>query len=260
LENFYIVSNEYLIDKRFTTRAIRTPRILEIAEAFGIGLEDKEFVIFDNLKLEVQPGDIVYITGQSGSGKSLLLRELEKQMTERGKSCVNLDRIVLPEEPLIEQIGKDTNDAIRILSAAGINDAYLLIRKPSELSDGQRYRFRLAKAIETNADVWVADEFLAVLDRTAAKVIAFSLQKTARRNGKTVIVATTHTDMVPDLGPNLYINKRYREQISITKGQSQTPVGNINITTTTVSGDSIEPYMVDGKLLNIIKNHKDGIL
>lgn len=209
------MNNKFIIDKRFTTRAIRTPRIMEIAEAFGIGLEDKEFVIFDNLELEVRDGDVVYITGQSGSGKSLLLRELESQMRERGKQVANLDKIDLPEIPLIDQIGKDTNDAIRILSTAGINDAYLLIRKPSELSDGQRYRFRLAKAIETGADVWVADEFLAVLDRVAAKVIAFSLQKTARRAGKTVIVATTHMDMVKDLSPNLYINKRYRHEIAI---------------------------------------------
>lgn len=207
--------NKYLINKRFTTRAVRSDRILEIAEAFGIGLEDKEFVIFDNLELEVNRGDVVYITGQSGSGKSLLLRELEKQMGERGLTTINLDKIELPEIPLINQIGKDTNDAIRILSTAGINDAYLLIRKPSELSDGQRYRFRLAKAIETGADVWVADEFLAVLDRTSAKVIAFSLQKTARREGKTVIVATTHTDMVADLSPDLHIEKRYREKLEI---------------------------------------------
>jgi ABC-type ATPase with predicted acetyltransferase domain len=213
--------NLYVIDKRFTTRAVRSPRILEIAEAFGIGLEDREFVIFDNLELEVKRGDIVYITGQSGSGKSLLLRELEKQMTERGMKVANLDKIELPEIPLIDQIGKDTNDAIRILSTAGINDAYLLIRKPSELSDGQRYRFRLAKAIETGADVWVADEFLAVLDRVSAKVISFSIQKTARRTGKTVIVATTHTDLVNDLSPSVYVNKRYREKIEIKKSEEQ---------------------------------------
>lgn len=205
----------YIIDKRFVTRVPRSDRILEVAESFGIGLDDKEFVVFDNLELKVRDGDVIYITGQSGSGKSLLLKDLERQMAERGKTVANLDRIVLEERALIDQIGKDTNDAIRLLSSAGINDAYLFVRKPSELSDGQRYRFRLAKAIETGADVWVADEFLAVLDRTAAKVIAFSVQKTARRVGATVIVATTHTDMVRDLGPDLYIEKRYREKLRI---------------------------------------------
>lgn len=206
----------YTIDKRFKTRVMRSPRVLEIAEAFGIGLDDKEFVVFDHLGLKIREGDVIYITGQSGSGKSLLLRELERQMREEGKNVCNLDNIEFDNAlPLVDQIGSDTNDALRLLSVSGLNDAYLFVRKPNELSDGQRYRFRLAKAIETKAAVWVADEFLAVLDRTAAKVIAFSLQKTARATGTTVIVATTHTDMVADLHPDLYIEKRFREKLKI---------------------------------------------
>lgn len=209
------VNNTYVIDKRFTTRVERDDRVLEIAEAFGIGLDDKEFVVFDNLEMTVNDGDVVYITGQSGGGKSVLLRELSAQMAARGKTVVNLDHVELLDKPLISQIGKDTNDAIRLLGVAGINDAYLYVRKPGELSDGQRYRFRLAKAIEAGAQVWVADEFLAVLDRTSAKVIAYSLQKAARRAGATVIVATTHTDMVEDLFPDVYVEKRYREKLRL---------------------------------------------
>lgn len=208
-------THAYLIDKRFQTRVERSDRVLDVAEAFGIGLEDKEFVVFDNLELQVADGDIIYITGQSGGGKSVLLRELAAQMHARGRTTVHLDAIELEDKPLIDQIGSNTDDAIRLLASAGINDAYLYVRKPSELSDGQRYRFRLAKAIETNAQVWVADEFLAVLDRTSAKVIAYSLQKTARRAGATVIVATTHTDMVDDLAPDLRIEKRYREKLRL---------------------------------------------
>lgn len=205
----------YKIDIRFKTRVERSARVLEVAEAFGIGLEDKEFVVFDNLELEIKKGDIVYITGQSGGGKSVLLRELATQMAVGGRSVVNLDSIVFEDKPLIDQIGTSTDDAIRLLGIAGVNDAYLYVRKPTELSDGQRYRLRLAKAIETGAEVWVADEFLAVLDRTAAKVIAFSIQKAARRAGATVIVATTHTDMVSDLCPDLVIEKRFREKVRI---------------------------------------------
>lgn len=207
--------SKYLVDIRFKTRVQRSPRVLEVAEAFGIGLEDKEFVVFDNLELNIEQGAVVYITGQSGGGKSVLLRELATQMAARGRSVVNLDQIEFQDCPLIDQIGCDTNNAIELLGRAGINDAYLWVRKPSELSDGQRYRFRLAKAMEQGKEVWVADEFLAVLDRTAAKVIAYSVQKAARRAGATVIVATTHTDMVKDLYPDLVVEKRFREKVRI---------------------------------------------
>jgi ABC-type ATPase with predicted acetyltransferase domain len=211
----------YRIDRRFTCRTERTPRMLEIAEAFGIGLEDREFVIFDNLELHIEAGDVIYITGQSGSGKSLLLKALESQMTERGKRVVNLDRVPLDEtQPIIEQIGSSTNDAIRLLGAAGINDAYLYARKPSELSDGQRYRFRVAKCLEANVEAIFCDEFLAVLDRVTALTIAFSLQKACRKAGITLVVATTHRDMVNDLAPSLYIEKRFREKVLIRSSAS----------------------------------------
>ena len=138
-------------------------------------------------------------------------------MREAELSVVDIDGVELQNKPLIDQIGKDLNHALELLSLAGLNDAYLYVRRPSELSDGQRYRFRLAKLIESGAKVWIADEFLAVLDRDTAKVIAFSLQKAARRVGATLMVATTHQDMVQDLAPSLYIEKRYREKVRIVR-------------------------------------------
>lgn len=207
--------DQYLINKRFPTRVDRTERVLEVAEAFGIGLDDKDFVVFEDLELTVRRGDIVYITGQSGAGKSVLLRELTQQMKDRGLKTAVLDEVCLEQVPLIDQIGATTKKGLEFMANTGINDAYLYIRKPSELSDGQRYRFRLAKAIETGADVWVADEFLAVLDRTSAKAIAFALQKAARRAGATVLVATTHGDLRDDLGPDLIVEKRFREKLRV---------------------------------------------
>lgn len=217
----------YILDKKFASKVDRTDRVLEIAEAFGLGLDDKEFVIFENQPFEIIQGDVVYITGQSGSGKSLALRLLKERMTADGLAVCDLDEIPLDAtKPLIDQIGKSTSEALNLLSIAGLNDAYLFVRKPQELSDGQRYRFKLAKLIESGAKVWIADEFLAVLDRTTAKVIAYNLQKVARKVGATLMVATTHTDMVEDLAPNLYVNKRYREKIEIVRadnGYKQTP-------------------------------------
>lgn len=202
------------INKSFSSRCERSDRVIKVAEAFGLGLEDRNWTVLDNISLEINQGDVVYICGQSGAGKSVLLREIVAKIEEQIQ-VVNIDKIEFEDKPLIDQIGDSMAEAIRLLSIAGLSDAYLYIRKPSELSDGQRYRFRLAKLIEGGADVWVADEFGAVLDRVTAKVVAFNLAKTARQLNKTLIVATTHTDLVDELSPSLKIVKRFHDRITI---------------------------------------------
>ncbi|MEM2760473.1 MAG: ATP-binding cassette domain-containing protein [Nitrososphaerales archaeon] len=209
-------------DIRFKTKASITPRTVKISEAFGIGTDDEhEFVIYDDFALEVNRGDIVYITGDSGSGKSLLLKKLASDLANGGFGRVIIDREIErqidPEKTLIDQVseGKDLSEAIKTLSLAGLNEAFLMIRKYPELSDGQKYRFKLAKMIDSNADVWVMDEFLALLDRTTAKVVAYTIQKTARKLQKTVIVATTHTDLDKDLNPNVRIFKHFGFKVDV---------------------------------------------
>lgn len=205
------------LNKAFSSRTERSDRVIQVAEAFGLGLEDRKFTVLDNVELEVNDGDVVYITGQSGAGKSVLLRELSGELQKAGKVLQSIDEVELADAPLIDQLAPDSlSEALRLLSIAGLSDAYLYIRKPSELSDGQRYRFRLAKLIEQGADVWVADEFGAVLDRTTAKIVAWNMAKVARREGKTLVVATTHKDLVDELAPSLLITKRFHDRISVT--------------------------------------------
>lgn len=208
----------YTISRAFDTSVKRTPRVLEIAEAFGLGLSDKKFVVYDKLSLEVNQGDVVYITGQSGSGKSLLLADLASQMRQAGLKVADLNTLALdPDRPVIDQLGASTTEATELLAKAGISDAYIYLRRPHELSDGQRYRLKLAKLIEANdADVWIADEFGAVLDRVTARVVAFNVQKVSRRAGKTFMCATTHTDLADELGPDLTIVKRFRDKVEVT--------------------------------------------
>lgn len=206
---------KYTISRAFKSNVERSPRVLEIGESFGLALSDKEFVIYDGLEIDIDQGDIVEIIGQSGSGKSLLLRDLKEKMIAQGLKVADLGEIVLEEKPVIDLVGRSTVDATDLLAKAGISDAWIYIRKPSELSDGQRYRLKLAKIMEQDADVWIADEFGAVLDRVTAKIVAFNIQKVARRLGKTFMVATTHTDLSEELGANLKIIKRFRERVDV---------------------------------------------
>lgn len=207
---------KFNIDVSYSTRTERDERVLKVAESFGIGLEDREWKVFDNFEIEINQGDIIYINGQSGSGKSTLLREVSRLLSEEGLKVASIDEVVFEDKPLISQIGETMEEATQLLALAGLSDAYLYVRKPSELSDGQKYRFRLAKLLESGADVWVADEFGAVLDRVTAKVVAFNIAKVARKAGKTVVVATTHTDLIDELAPTLLVQKRFGDRIDVT--------------------------------------------
>lgn len=210
--------SEFVLTKRFDTEVERTQRVLDVAEMFGLGLDDKTFTVLNDLKLEIRDGDVVYITGQSGSGKSTILKELRKEFEKMGKKVAVASEIEMQEVPIVDQVYPEETSLskpLELFSLVGLSDANLFLRKPSELSDGQRYRFMLAKMIESGAEIWMADEFLALLDRVTAKVIAYNVQKIARKVGATLVVATTHRDMIEDLAPSLFIEKGYQDKVKL---------------------------------------------
>jgi ABC-type ATPase fused to a predicted acetyltransferase domain len=190
-----------------------TPRSLVVAEAFGLGIDETQrFKVLD-AELKMGPQDIVYITGDSGSGKSVLLRAIR---TDLGEEAIDLSEVAVdPDKPLIETVGATVEEGLELLSKVGLNDAFLFLRTYSQLSDGQKYRYKIAKLIESDKQWWLMDEFAACLDRDTAKIIAYNLQKIARQQGKAVIAATTHSDLTEDLKPSVLVRKRFGEEIRI---------------------------------------------
>ena len=77
-------TGKFIINIAYETAAPEpTDRVVSVAEGFGLGLDKWEkFVIYDNVELKITPTDIVYITGDSGSGKSVLLKALEKDIRQ----------------------------------------------------------------------------------------------------------------------------------------------------------------------------------
>lgn len=211
-------TGKFIVNIGYETATDITPRTIAVAEAFGLGVDQHQrHIIYDNVKLKISPTDIVYITGESGSGKSVLLKALEKDIRhDLGSGVVNIaDATVDPEKPLIDTVGKTLEEGLELLSRVGLNDAFLFVRRYNQLSDGQKYRYRIAKMIETGAQFWVMDEFCATLDRDTAKIVAFNVQKLARQEGKAVLAATTHTDLFEDLHPSVHIHKRFGKEIQV---------------------------------------------
>lgn len=172
-----------------------------VMDHFGIGFDTGRHVIAEQLTLPIQPGDLVLFTGASGSGKSSLLRAAAAQLSP----VLNIDDLDLGTRLLVDGLELPADESLSLLTSCGLGEARLMLRRPGELSDGQRYRYRLAQALARSPQWIAADEFTATLDRTLAQVIAWNLAKTARRRQTGLLLATTHEDLAGDLQPDVHV-------------------------------------------------------
>jgi len=207
-------TGKFIINISYETATDVTPRTIAVAEAFGLGVDQyQRQIIYDNVELKIAPTDIVFISGDSGSGKSVLLKAFKKDL---GPEAVDMADVEFdPTKPLIDTLGKTVEEGLELLSRVGLNDAFLFVRRYDQLSDGQKYRYRVAKLIESGAQWWIMDEFCSTLDRDTAKIVAFNVQKLARKMERAVIAATTHIDLFEDLKPSVHIHKRFGKEIKI---------------------------------------------
>lgn len=187
---------------------------------FGIDFEKGEHVIADGIEIPVEQGQIIAFTGESGSGKSTMLRALAESLVQSGKSVLALSDLEnaadgSDEKILVDAIALPFDETLQLLSTCGLGEAHLLLRTPRELSDGQLYRFRLAQALSQRPDWILADEYTATLDRTLAKVISCNLRKLIDRTQIGLLLATTHRDIEEDLNPDLHIHCQLAGEIQI---------------------------------------------
>jgi len=186
-----------------------TDKVASVMRMFGL---DANRLIKDSIchscLLEVDGGGVVYITGPSGTGKSVLLREMEKEVP--AGDSINLFDIALAEDKaVIDCFEGDFLTGLRMLSAAGLNDVCCILNRPAYLSEGQKWRFRLAMALASGKKFIFADEFCSNLDRITAGVIAYNVAKFAKRNGVTFLLASSHEDILADLAPDVLVVKEW---------------------------------------------------
>ncbi len=198
---------EYEIDKTFYSQVKATKKTVAVMKMFGLDLEQlrtKPFI--HKCRVTLNDGDICYIVGASGAGKSVLLRELYSQ-TPAGER-VRLDDIELEDDrSVVDCIDGNFFESLKALSKAGLNDVFTILQMPAKLSEGQKYRYRLAKAIASGAKTIFADEFCSSLDRITAAVIAYNIHKLAKRFGRRFILASSHDDLLGDLAADVVVIK-----------------------------------------------------
>ena len=186
----------------------------------------------DNVSLDINKGEFVFIVGPSGAGKStflkLIMREeatTEGEISVNGSNLVKIKKrkipylrrtmgIVFQDFRLIEKISVFDNVAFA-MRVIGVSEKSVRKRveyilglvglsekagsKPSELSGGEQQRVSLARALVNNPELIIADEPTGNIDPELSYEIMELLVEINKR-GTTVLIVTHEHNLVNEFG------------------------------------------------------------
>ena len=208
--------------------------IISISE-LNISYNDKE--ILKNINLEITEGEFIYFVGDTGSGKSSLLKSLYKGVEiQKGNikiSNFNLSKIKNKKIPYLRrelgiifqdfQLLSDRNiykNLEFVLRSTGWEDKFKIKKRigevlntvhlskiekkmPFELSGGEQQRVVIARALLNNPKIILADEPTGNLDPEKSKSIIETM-KEINQNGTTIIIATHDYSLIKTFPSTTY--------------------------------------------------------
>jgi ABC-type lipoprotein export system ATPase subunit/GNAT superfamily N-acetyltransferase len=140
------------------------------------------------------------IVGKSGTGKTTIAKQLfpNSYITsyEYTKETILDD---MPENCSVDEITKAFN-------SVGFSSPPSWLKPYSVLSNGQKMRVDLARAILEDNELFVFDEFTSVVDRNVAKIGSYAIQKAIRKTNKKFIAVGCHYDIEDWLMPDWVFN------------------------------------------------------
>ncbi len=184
-------------------------RTAEVGLQFGIPLFGSKTTVVGSTRIPLESGKIVLLIGPSGSGKTSALGQIERQSPG---GCV-VHRVVFPKDAaIIDRVAPwaDLSESISVLTTCGMGEPHLWVRRFGELSDGEKFRAQLARAValQTRARAvapLLCDEFCSVLHRRAAKAISYNLRKLVKRRNLLAVLACSNEDIIADLQPHVVV-------------------------------------------------------
>lgn len=136
------------------------------------------------------------IVGKSGTGKTTIAKQLfpEAYITTFDYSAETiLDD--MPANRSVEEITKAFN-------SVGFSSPPSWLKPYAVLSNGEKMRVDLARAILEDKECFAFDEFTSVVDRNIAQIGSFAMQKAIRKTKKQFIAITCHFDVEDWLLPD----------------------------------------------------------
>lgn len=207
----------------------------KVSKKFGTGV----FALSD-VSLAVDKGELVFLVGPTGSGKTTILRLLirdilptEGNIVVNGWDVVNLpksnlsalrkkvgvifqdlkllfDRTVSENVSLpLEVVGKKPEEAAKLVDDV-LEQVGLLDHKdkfPVQLSGGELQKVAIARALILSPEIILADEPTGNLDNDTSWEIV-NILTDINKKGTTIVMATHNEDVVKTLGKRVvYIEK-----------------------------------------------------
>lgn len=198
--------------------------------------------IISNLDLQVSPGETLVLLGRSGSGKTTVLKLInrlleptEGEILITGRPIRSLDPIslrrgigyVIQDAGLFPHWTVDRNiglvpalerwpvERIRarvreMLSLVGLPPEEFAGRRPSELSGGQRQRVGVARALAADPPILLMDEPFGALDPITRADLQKEFRALAMRLKKTIVFVTHDVREALFLGTRIALLDRGR--------------------------------------------------
>ena len=183
---------------------------IDVSKAYG------EQIVFKNLQLEVAEGEVLCVLGESGGGKTTLLKmiaglvdcegEIEKSASSVG--YIFQEPRLLPnlsvEENLLYAGGRyeDIEDILQKTELTSLRK-----KRPKALSGGEKQRVAIARAFLSTSPLLLMDEPFSSLD-TALKIrLARVFARLWSENKKTVVFVTHDLEEAWMLGHRIIVLK-----------------------------------------------------
>jgi ATP-binding cassette subfamily C (CFTR/MRP) protein 1 len=215
--------NRFLIAEELDTETVQgelesRANAIEMKSAHYTWSSDEEHSAIKDINLEVKKGSLVAVVGSVGSGKSSLLSAMLGEM-ERVSGSIAMEGKVayVPQSAWIQNMELKDNilfhnpyvqqDYEKVLDACALRDDLAILTAGDgteigengiNLSGGQKSRVSLARAVYSNADVYLFDDPLSAVDAHVGQhIFERVMSEDGCLRGKTRVLVTHGVTYLP---------------------------------------------------------------
>lgn len=195
-------------EETFRTQTVRSSFTLEEAKF------EKHFV--GNIPLENENWQIGVIVGRSGTGKTTIAKEVFKE--------AYIGDFAYRHSSILDDFDEDlpVAEITKTLCSVGFASPPDWLKSYEQLSQGEKMRVDIARALTAKKNLIVFDEFTSVVDREVAQMSSVAIAKGIRKTSKKFVAVTCHYDIIEWLEPDWvfstdemrFIKKKFGDQKS----------------------------------------------